>query len=84
MQSLMSQLMKTVFLTARLEIDDLFEPKWSIVSNRLKSKAFALADRQKISPGMIGIDFFQNLNWGQGSALVKYIDPKEEIRKNSL
>lgn len=70
------------FLTARLEIDDLFEPKWSIVSNRLKSKAFALADRQKISPGMIGIDFFQNLNWGQGSALVKYIDPKEEIRKN--
>lgn len=70
------------FLTVKLEINDLFEPQWNIISDRLDSKPFSLADRQKISPGMIGIDFFQNLNWGQGSALVKYIDPKETIKRN--
>lgn len=70
------------FLTARLEINDSFEPQWSIVCNRLDSKSFSTADRQLISPGMIGIDFSQNLNWGQGSALVKYVDPRETIKKN--
>lgn len=70
------------FLTARLEIDDSFEPRWSIICNRLESKAFSTADRQLISPGMIGIDFSQNLNWGQGSALAKYVDPRETIKKN--
>lgn len=70
------------FLTARLEINDSFEPQWSIVCNRLDRKAFSTADRQLISPGMIGIDFSQNLNWGQGSALAKYVDPRETIKKN--
>jgi len=70
------------FLTARLEIDGYFEPQWSIVCNRLDSKTFSTADRQLISPGMIGIDFSQNLNWGQGSALAKYVDPRETIKKN--
>lgn len=70
------------FLTARLEINDSFEPQWSIICNRLESKAFSTADRQLISPGMIGIDFSQNLNWGQGSVLSKYVDPRETIKKN--
>ena len=70
------------FLTSRLEINDSFEPKWSIVCNRLDSKSFSTSDRKLITPGMIGIDFSQNLNWGQGSALTKYIDPRETIKKN--
>lgn len=70
------------FLTARLEITDSFEPQWTIVCNRLDSKIFSTSDRQLITPGMIGIDFSQNLNWGQGSALTKYIDPRETIKKN--
>lgn len=70
------------FLTARLEITDFFEPQWSIICNRLDSKTFSTADRQLIAPGMIGIDFSQNLNWGQGSALTKYVDPRETIKKN--
>ena len=70
------------FLTSRLEINDSFEPKWSIVCNRQDDKAFSTADRQLVSPGMIGIDFSQNLNWGQGSALAKYVDPRETIKKN--
>lgn len=70
------------FLTVRLVIDDAYEPKWNIVCNRLEEKIFSTADRQMISPGMIGIDFAQNLNWGQGSALTKYIDPRASIKKN--
>ena len=70
------------FLTVRLEIDDSFEPQWRIVCNRLESKVFSTSDRQLVSPGMIGIDFSQNLNWGQGSALAKYVDPRETIKKN--
>ena len=70
------------FLTVRLVINDSFEPQWSIVCNRLDDKTFSTADRQMISSGMIGIDFSQNLNWGQGSALSKYVDPRETIRKN--
>lgn len=73
---------KDCFLTARLEIDDSFEPHWSIVCNRLDAKSFTTRDRQLVSPGMIGIDFSQNLNWGQGSALSKYIDPRNAIKKN--
>ena len=70
------------FLTARLIINDSFEPQWSIVCKRQDDKAFSTADRQMVSPGMIGIDFSQNLNWGQGSALSKYVDPRETIKKN--
>ena len=70
------------FLTARLVINDSFEPQWSIVCNRQDDKVFSTADRQMVSPGMIGIDFTQNLNWGQGSALSKYVDPRETIKKN--
>ena len=70
------------FLTARLEIDDSFEPRWSIICDRLDAKPFSTADRQSISPGMIGIDFSQNLNWGQGSILAKYRDPKDIVKKN--
>ena len=70
------------FLTARLIINDSFEPQWSIVCKRQDDKAFSTADRQLVSPGMIGIDFSQNLNWGQGSALSKYVDPRETIKKN--
>lgn len=70
------------FLTARLEINDSFEPQWTIVCNRQDSKSFSTADRQLISPGMIGIDFSQNLNWGQGSALARYVDPREIIKRN--
>ena len=70
------------FLTARLVINDSFEPQWSIVCNRQDDKAFLTADRQVVSPGMIGISFSQNLNWGQGSALSKYVDPRETIKKN--
>lgn len=70
------------FLTARLEINDSFEPQWTIVCNRQDSKSFSTADRQLISPGMIGIDFSQNLNWGQGSALARYVDPRETIKRN--
>lgn len=43
---------------------------------------FSTADRQMVSLGMIGIDFSQNLNWGQGSALSKYVDPRDTIKKN--
>ncbi|MCR4754433.1 MAG: AAA family ATPase [Lachnospiraceae bacterium] len=50
------------FLTGCLVIDDSFEPQWSIVCNRQDDKAFSMADRQMVSPGMIGIDFSQNLN----------------------
>lgn len=70
------------FLTGRLVINDSFEPQWSIVCNRQEDKTFSTADRQMVSPGMIGIDFSQNLNWGQGSALSKYVDPREAIKKN--
>lgn len=70
------------FLTARLVINDSFEPQWSIICNRQEDKTFSTADRQLVSPGMIGIDFSQNLNWGQGSALSKYVDPRETIKKN--
>lgn len=70
------------FLTARLIINDSFEPQWSIVCKRQDDKAFSTTDRQMVSPGMIGIDFSQNLNWGQGSALSKYVDPRETIKKN--
>ena len=70
------------FLTVRLEINDFFEPQWNIICDRLEPKPFVTSDRQLISPGMIGIDFSQNLNWGQGSALSKYIDPRETIKKN--
>ena len=70
------------FLTARLIINDSFEPQWSIVCKRQDDKAFSTADRQLVSPGMIGIDFSQNLNWGQESALSKYVDPRETIKKN--
>lgn len=50
----------------------------------MDSKSFSTTDRQLIAPGMIGIDFSQNLNWGQGSALTKYVDPRETIKKNIL
>lgn len=70
------------FLTARLYINDSFEPQWSIICNRQDEKTFATTDRQMVSPGMIGIDFSQNLNWGQGSALSKYVDPRDTIKKN--
>ena len=72
------------FLTVQLEINDSFEPQWCIVCNRQNNKSFSTTDRQLISPGMIGIDFSQNLNWGQGTALSKYIDPRETIKKNLL
>lgn len=70
------------FLTARLVIDDSFEPRWSIICNRQDDKTFSTTDRQLLSPEMIGIDFSQNLNWGQGSALTKYVDPRATIKKN--
>ncbi len=70
------------YLTVRLTINDSLEPKWNIVCNRLEDKPFTTSDRQLISPGMIGIDFSQNLNWVRGSALSKYLDPKETINKN--
>ena len=70
------------FLTVRLQINDSYEPEWNIVCSRLENKKFSTKDRQLISPGMIGIDFSQNLNWGQGSALTKHIDPRASIKKN--
>ena len=69
-------------LTVRLTVDDNLEPTWNVVCNRLEAKLISQGDRQKIAVGYIGTDVKNRLNWGRGSVLGKYIDPRSTIKRS--
>ena len=62
-------------LTIRLTIEKDLEPKWIVVCDRNPEGApFKLADRTKVSVGMIGAYSERQLSWATGTALSKLTD----------
>ncbi|GAB1843319.1 hypothetical protein MyNCGM152_40830 [Achromobacter xylosoxidans] len=59
-------------LILRLEVDETFEPVWSIYvgsAPKDKSKRIRFADRKEMAPARIGTYADRHLSWGRGSAL---------------
>lgn len=71
-----------ILLTIKLTADDTLEPCWNVICNRADPKPIGQSDRQKLSYGFVGTGSLNNMNWGRGSVLNKYIDPRATIKKN--
>lgn len=69
-------------LTIKFTVDQNLEPSWFVICNRQDDKIITQNDRQKISVGFIGTEIRNRLNWGRGSVLGKYIDPRATIKRS--
>lgn len=65
-------------LTVQLKIENDFEPKWIVVCDRNPDGvAFKLADRAKVSVGMIGAYSERQFSWATGTALSKLTEAQK-------
>lgn len=69
-------------LSIKFIVDQNLEPSWFVTCNRQDDKIISQSDRQKISIGFIGTEIKNRLNWGRGSVLGKYIDPRATIKRS--
>ncbi|MBD3337668.1 MAG: AAA family ATPase [Candidatus Lokiarchaeota archaeon] len=68
-------------LTMQLRVDKTLEPTWRVVNNRDPEGKFISAfDRTKFGVSRIGEYMDWQLSWGQGSALSRLMDQKEDVR----
>jgi hypothetical protein len=59
-------------LTTRLTVEKDLEPKWTVICDRVPEGVhFKLADRNKLSVGLIGTYSEKQLSWATGTALAK-------------
>jgi len=62
-------------LTCRLTIEKDFEPKWQVVCDRNPDGVdFRMADRNRVSVGLIGDYTERQFSWANGTALAKLTD----------
>jgi putative ATP-dependent endonuclease of OLD family len=65
-------------MTIRLTIDSSLEPKWIAVCDRTpEGVPFRLADRTKVSVGMIGAFSERQFSWAAGTAIAKLTEAQE-------
>jgi len=68
-------------LTIRLGVDETLEPTWLVVNDRSpEGKRISAFDRAKFGVSRIGDFVDWQLSWGQGSALTRLMEQKEDIR----
>ena len=69
------------FLTIRLRVDESLEAMWSVVNDRNpEGKPISAFDRAKFGVIRIGDYFDWQFSWGQGSALSRLMNQKEDVR----
>jgi ABC-type cobalamin/Fe3+-siderophores transport system ATPase subunit len=68
-------------LTIRLSIDKTLEPKWEVVCNRKEPKIISHLDRRRLSVGMIGASYSNDLTWSRNSVLNRFCDAKAATRE---
>lgn len=68
-------------LTIRLSVDETLEPTWLVVNDRHpEGKRISAFDRAKFGVSRIGDFVDWQFSWGQGSALTRLMEQKEDIR----
>lgn len=68
-------------LTIRLSVDETLEPTWLVVNDRHpEGKRISAFDRAKFGVSRIGEFVDWQFSWGQGSALTRLMEQKEDIR----
>jgi hypothetical protein len=68
-------------LTIRLGVDETLEPTWFVVNDRHpEGKRISAFDRAKFGVSRIGDYVDWQLSWGQGSALTRLMEQKEDVR----
>jgi putative ATP-dependent endonuclease of OLD family len=68
-------------LTIQLNIDKTLEPMWSIVNDRNpEGKKISAFDRAKFGVSRIGDYVDWQFSWGQGSALTRLMEEREDFR----
>lgn len=68
-------------LTIRLSVDETLEPTWLVVNDRHpEGKHISAFDRAKFGVSRIGDYVDWQFSWGQGSALTRLMEQREDVR----
>lgn len=68
-------------LTIRLRVDETLEPIWLVVNDRhVEGKQISAFDRAKFGVARIGDYVDWQFSWGQGSALTRLMEEREDVR----
>lgn len=68
-------------LTIKLSVDKTLEPTWMVVNDRNpEGKRISAFDRAKFGVSRIGDYVDWQFSWGQGSALTRLMEEKEDVR----